>query len=386
MANPPEGQGRKIRLYNLDVPRACGLAPYSEIDNQAVHVIVENPVGNPELRFFYLEADATHVEEIFDSLTLLSQADDWDFRVPTGPMHPEDWVFWEGTSALPDGWSVEEYTIVDATSASPGSDGFSKHIPKEVKKKWSKRRSELQDRITIYKVTLASFGYSLNTVEAKARYSPNRYELYHGDELILDEIDSIQSLSVSDSGQDFALVVHVANQGDWLLRTDGLSEWRARESLYGAPIFYGEDLLVDHWDPQAGQIQIKNGERTIFTFSAVFFVAPPIKTFRNWDGHWMLEVDGFLFQDGENLNEKLGYEEIFGFRTINDKPFYYFRKGPQVGISYDGQILPLYYEDVFHYACCGPAAYNDGGNESQAWFYGLREGWWYYVEVGEREP
>jgi hypothetical protein len=64
-----------------------------------------------------------------------------------------------------------------------------------------------------------------------------------------------------------------------------------------------------------------------------------VKGLWSWDGeHWLLEVDGFLIQDGEVLNERLGYEDIFGWQLLNEKPFYYFRKGPRVGISYDESV------------------------------------------------
>ncbi len=59
-----------------------------------------------------------------------------------------------------------------------------------------------------------------------------------------------------------------------------------------------------------------------------------------------MDMNHFLIQDGEILNEKFGLDEAFDWQLIEDKPFYFFRKGSRVGISYDGQFLSLYYDDI----------------------------------------
>jgi hypothetical protein len=46
-------------------------------------------------------------------------------------------------------------------------------------------------------------------------------------------------------------------------------------------------------------------------------------------------------------------------------------------------VLPLYYDEIVHSRCCGLVAFNNAGKEVMAWFYGLREGTWYYVEIGK---
>lgn len=32
--------------------------------------------------------------------------------------------------------------------------------------------------------------------------------------------------------------------------------------------------------------------------------------------------------------------------------------------------------------CCEPAAFNVAGSETMVWFHALRDGVWYYVEIG----
>jgi len=128
--------------------------------------------------------------------------------------------------------------------------------------------------------------------------------------------------------------------------------------------------------------QLWKGEEQIFEFAAIHVVSPPVKGVWSWQGHWLMEIDGFLIQDGQNLNEQLSLEEIFGWHLLDGKPVYYFRKGPRVGISIDGQRLPVYYEDIIHYLCCETGMYNPAWNERMLWFYGFRDGVWYYVEIG----
>jgi hypothetical protein len=143
--------------------------------------------------------------------------------------------------------------------------------------------------------------------------------------------------------------------------------------------------LSVRWDYERGQAQVMQGGQQIYGFASVYLVDMPVKGLWSWDGHWLLEVDGFLIQDGEVLNERLGYEDIFGWQLLNGKPFYYFRKGPRVGISYDESILSVYYDEVIHYRCCEASMFNHDGNQDMVWFYGLREGAWYYVEMGVYE-
>lgn len=81
LANPPEAPGGEIR-WNLGSERACGLKTSPGAGGQAMRVVVENPVGGPELRFFYLEANAAHIDGIVGSLALSSKPEDWIFRRP----------------------------------------------------------------------------------------------------------------------------------------------------------------------------------------------------------------------------------------------------------------------------------------------------------------
>jgi len=73
---------------------------------------------------------------------------------------------------------------------------------------------------------------------------------------------------------------------------------------------------------------------------------------------------------------------------LHGEPFYFFAPaasspGGRIAMSYAGQeVVPYVYDEVVHYQCCEPSMFNLSGNETMVWFYGLRDGMWYYVEAG----
>jgi hypothetical protein len=381
LANTPQGPARQIILFALAEADACLLVPYPEMSTNQARLVVENPAGRLEQRYFSLESDEGSLREIAASLQLLNPPGQREaFPYPSGPMRPQDEAFWSQPTSLPVGLTVEEYPIVEASIDSPDHFEFRERIPSEVFEKRAAWREVRLDRmLDRNNALLEPFGYSL---KARSGSDVNLFELYHGEDLIQEDVSYFWPVSTNPSGSDFALVLEVWNEGYRLARLEGLSDWDMSASLFIPPVFYGEDLLSIRWDGQRSQVQLWQGEHEVYEFASLFMVDMPVKGLSTWQGDWILEVDGFVIQDGENLNERLGYEDIFGWQLLNGNPFYYFRKGPWVGISYNGQVLPQIYNEIVHYRCCEPAMFNNGGNQDMVWFYGLRDGTWYYVEIG----
>ena len=108
----------------------------------------------------------------------------------------------------------------------------------------------------------------------------------------------------------------------------------------------------------------------------------PVRGFWSWKGHWLLEMDSVVVQDGKLLNNTLKYAEIFEWHLMNDEPFYFFQKDSSYGISYAGQELPLRYDDIIHcQLCCDNALYSIISTPSGAWFYALKGDIWYMVQA-----
>jgi hypothetical protein len=117
------------------------------------------------------------------------------------------------------------------------------------------------------------------------------------------------------------------------------------------------------------------------------------------DGHWVLEFAhvtnttegnavysdavGQVYRDGVSLNEGYGYEEIFGYQLLDGKPFFFYLLDGRIHLSYDGETLPIWYDEVHHYKCCSGAMLNPVMGINWVGFWGIREGVTYYTEIGK---
>ncbi len=63
------------------------------------------------------------------------------------------------------------------------------------------------------------------------------------------------------------------------------------------------------------------------------------------------------------------------------RPFYCFKKDGKIGLSYDGQVVEVGYDDIPHYGCCCAAELNPSPAKNMVAFFAKREGIWYYVEI-----
>jgi hypothetical protein len=172
-----------------------------------------------------------------------------------------------------------------------------------------------------------------------------------------------------------------------------------------AQVLYGMDNQPGQNDFEPVYIEVGLGDRVLFRAEAGQ-ISPltPLQGLWGYDGHWVLEyahvtmnqgeaensfdskVTGHLVEDGVLLNEVFGYDEIFGFQLLKSRPFYFFKDGGQTGISYDGQVTLLDFEDIPHYGCCSAATINPRQAQNMVAFFAQRGDTWYYVEIGNYEP
>ena len=145
---------------------------------------------------------------------------------------------------------------------------------------------------------------------------------------------------------------------------------------------YQDELLWLKVNEDWNRVQVrKSNQDVVYSFSV--YTEPLYSTtkFTTWNKHWIWAARDFLIQDGEILNEKLGFQEIFNWRLIENKPAFLFRKDGRLGFSYDGKIIPLEYQNIARYMCCGYAINNPSIGDDSAHFFAEREGVWYYVVV-----
>jgi len=374
----------------------CELTSLPEITPATVQEIIKNPVADYPQRFFYIKTDAEHYSEITSTFVWLQPINErTEPAFHLMPLRPEDASFWENTAPMPIGFSVEEYELPqEAQNESPSEKIFLEFIPSDAPQEERKPGTVwFPDTWEDINEKIKSFGYELRpTSQDYLR------QLYKNGVLLVDNIYNMPEIYhfSTTKGERIAFIVYslkdtnlspytVNNTAGFLVQNDTITKWEdGPENPMDpglSPVLYKDELL---WVRAAvyTQVQVQNSHRDVlFSFATYFGTRLPVNGFKAWNNHWILEVSDFVIQDGEILNEKFGFEEVFDWRLINDKPFYFFRKGQRVGISYDGQFLPLYYHDVAHGFCCGLALNNPVGNENTVRFFGKRDGIWYYVIV-----
>lgn len=129
-------------------------------------------------------------------------------------------------------------------------------------------------------------------------------------------------------------------------------------------------------------IEVLQDNKVIFSINIVSGQSAFVSTFCAWNGSWFLEVSDFIIQDGEILNHKFGYDEMFGWRILGNNLFYFFTKDGSVFLSHNGKELPIKYDYVPHYRCCEIGSQqNPNGSANKIWFLGTHGGFWYSVEI-----
>jgi hypothetical protein len=153
---------------------------------------------------------------------------------------------------------------------------------------------------------------------------------------------------------------------------------------------------------QKVQVQVLDGTQLILSDDAGD--VSPICNLRGlwtYSEHWVLEVahvsltpvsnetplqpSGEIFLDGKSLNNRNGYDQTFGFQLMKGKPFYFFQQNGKIGVSYDGDETDLDYDQIPHYQCCSEAELNPKASPGMVSFFAVRQGTWYYVEIGDFE-
>jgi hypothetical protein len=370
----------------------CSVSTKTDSGYNIDYVVYENPSTDPEHRFIYIKTGWSYSSYAYGSsvsFSWLKPVYETKFDPGIVPLSPEESNFWENTNPLPSNISVTEYALPAEAQVGPTEedDMLLHFVPDEFLPDWAvqKPNSSAPHKKPTIEEQLKPLGYEL---KGDVTMGDGR-QLFRNGRLLFDHVVRVSNVYTfsTDSGSITAFIVNTIGTGgefqhSFLIQNDAINVWE-----YGsmdpnfAPILYQGELLWAKVN-QDSLVEIKKSNReTIFAFETYFDAKLYLDDFRSWDDHWILEVDNFIVQDGEILNEKLGFQEIFSWSLIKDRPTYFFRKGSRIGLSYDGKILPLQYQDVAHGLCCGFAINNPYIGDDAARFFGKRDGVWYYVVV-----
>lgn len=295
-------------------------------------------------------------------------------------------AFWANAIPLSEDISVTEYDFPSGTDPSYQS-GLSWYVP--VDTWWYVSTGDVLPTIQVLRIQ--DLGYEWKVVgQAKQcnQESPkgrNRctYQLYKDKKLLWEtkwiaDVSTVYHFSTK-AGPIHAFVVTVGVKRDSFLIQNGVViPWGWEDYEFASPpILYQDELLWARLRPDGRiEVQKSNGD-ILFTFkhkSKAFI-------FKEWNGHWVLEAGNVLVIDGEEPYQKLGFQQIFMWNLVKDKPAFFFQKGSKFGISYDGQILPLQYDEIANGLCCEASGNNPYIGSDFARFLGKRNGVWYYVLV-----
>lgn len=295
------------------------------------------------------------------------------------PSPTEDVTFWENLGPMPSNISITEYAIPPDKDPTE-NDGLFEFVPTQV---WIIPR-KIVISPTPQQITIKQLGYETRSIYSTSGTVAG-FQLYRDGRLLFDNLAHVSKVYTfsTDNGPITAFMVETDTEMGrqrYVVQNDAVYSLGAKsidDIEDFRPILYKGELLWANMYSDYTEIKKSNGV-VILTIPGYWMIR---HRFFAWNGHWIFETDDTVVVDGEILNQKFGFEEVFHWGLVNDKPTYFFRKGSRIGLSYDGQILPINYHDVAHNLCCSPAQNNPSMGNDVIHFFGERDGAWYYVEV-----
>jgi hypothetical protein len=285
--------------------------------------------------------------------------------------------------------AIRELPVADAEVMGPGRFEYNDQLGDDVQARIEALRSRAAaGALAQANDALAPFGYRL-----ASRFDDEGqrvvYDVYRQGESepLLAGLASIWRVSVNASGTEFVLVAENApgaGPAYVLVQNGQVEPWDPEESGLLPPAYVGDALArITATGFPTITYQVAFGEQVVYSGTAVALGAQfPLRSFKTWDEHWVLEVDDHLIMDGQDIGQALGYDAAFGFVRIGGQSFYFFQRDGQVRISYGDRVLPNAYETVFHNQCCEASIHNVEAGPDAVWFHALRDGTWYFVEAG----
>lgn len=145
-------------------------------------------------------------------------------------------------------------------------------------------------------------------------------------------------------------------------------------------------------------VQLWKDKQLVYSLPVPFGDRP--HTFLRYENHWIFSFGDdwdkqiWIVQDGIILNDLHDYDSAFSLFLLDDKPFFFFRRGDQFGVSFNNEEKLLPYPNIsYDVVCCdnvGRGARNPraGGTKVGFWVWWGDNEYQYdeyrYVEIGLR--
>lgn len=223
----------------------------------------------------------------------------------------------------------------------------------------------------------------------------NTYDLFQGEKQVVSSMAELTCFSVDALSGKFAMVAQKQETAgprrkDVLIYDGKVEEWIGHDHAYQCPIVVAGGGLFT--------INLKKGERerpgvlahftvdsdkgTEYAFVGDTYKDNTVSAFFAQGKDWVLAYDDHVVVSGVDIGARQGYAKVFFFHDLGERPFYFFEKYHKTYVSFDGKTLPYEYDYVLHDQCCEAGMHNVYGNDTMIMFFGLKNGYWYYVEMG----
>lgn len=349
--------------------------------------IFENPAADPEHRFVYLRTSeqSTAITRIVAFLQWQKNIQGSEFVDILKPFSQKEMLRWGNAGLVENDFSVEEYLLPPEAQVGPHKAILSEFVPKEMLPDWDSFKANLPTSAPTPSLedSLKYLGYELRVVNT----DPNNYkqQLFRDNRVLFDgvyNVSEVYEFQVK-TGSLTTFTVTTWDFNSYIIQNDIIRNWEynIQDPLF-KPILYNNEVLWVKASKNHNHINVtKSNQEIVYSFAAYTERIYSVKRFLVWNGHWVLLARDFLIQDGEVINKKLGFEEIFHWTLVDDQPVYFFRKGQRIGLSYNGKLYPLEYQEVAHYLCCALGLNDPSVIDGKVHFYGKRNGLWYYAVV-----
>ena len=392
--NARYGQHPALQRAQLAGRDACVILPGSDGGESAAFIPLQTPdptTGYAQDRYFILRLDPAHLNTLLYSITFSGEQPSYSsgpmtMTIPANPPAPT--LFQQQAAGL----TIDAWQVVESSVDTPNHMEFSQRIPAEVTDRNAPLRGMWTEQsLQAANAALNKFGVNiaLNFQQMSFALTQNGKPVNQGGDVT---VVFPPAYYFDEQGNGNFALIFEDQAGDWLLTKDGGPiQWDMMLHCYTRPVYAGENRLItaecsSSQGVSAGElVTIKqNGEPIYTSIAAPEPTSEAVKGLYSYDGHWVLEVNGTLIVDGAIWNLKnVPAEEIFNFAVIQGRPFFFYSRGGTIHAWYDGADLPVSYAQVVHYRCCEPAAFNPRTSPQMVAFYAERDGWWYYIEIGE---
>lgn len=211
-------------------------------------------------------------------------------------------------------------------------------------------------------------------------------------ELYLDETSSPDNLQGEIYNGDYD---HFSNQnGNGLIYRFGNEEWVTSLTWTRTlPLSGFYETSQPNEELRQHYIQVWRSENLLYSFP-VNDIGYEQKNLLRYGDHWIFwftDLDtnlGWVVQDGVTLNNIHNYESAFSVFLLDDKPFFFFQRDNQFGVSFNNQEILLPYSNISYAPICceggGSGRWNPRGTNIMVGFYTKENSEYRYIEIGLR--